>query len=94
MPLNVEVFASHAGQDHEELFREMINKGYKILITQVATDGGKNWLGKELNKDNFEEFKQDSIKYGFHIGLEGGYMDSLVLDGPIFDKEIEIINSI
>src|SRR3989338_11117260 len=31
MPLKVEVFASHAGLDHEEIFREMLNKGYKIL---------------------------------------------------------------
>ena len=92
MPLKVEVFASHAGYDHETLFREMINNGYKILITQVASDGGKKWLGKYINKNNFEEFKQDSIKYGYHIGLEGGYMDSLVIDGPIFNKKIEITN--
>ena len=92
MPLNVEVFASHAGYDHEELIKEMLNKGYKILITQVATDGGKKWLGQYISKDNFEEFKKDSIKYGYHIGLEGGYMDTLVTDGPIFKKKIEIIN--
>src|SRR3989344_4367130 len=93
MPLNVEVFASHAGHDHEELFRDMINRGYKIIITQIATDGGKKWLGQEINKDNFEDFKQDSIKYGYHIGLEGGYMDSLVIDAPIFNKKLEILDS-
>ena len=93
MPLNVEVFASHSGEDHEIIFREMIRKRYKILITQIATDGGKKWLGKEINKENFEDFKKDSLKYGFHIGLEGGYMDSLTVDGPIFNKRLEIINS-
>ena len=92
-PLKVEVFASHAGEDHELIFRDMISKDYKIIITQIATDGGKKWLGKEVNKANFEDFKKDSQKYGFHIGLEGGYMDSLVTDAPIFNKKLEIINS-
>ena len=93
MPLNVEVFASHAGLDHEELIKDMINKGYRILITQVATDGGKKWLGRELNKDSFEEFKKDSVKYGYHIGMEGGYMDTLVLDSPLSNKSLEITSS-
>jgi len=93
LPLKIEVFASHAGEDHELLFRDMINKGYKIIITQVASDGGKNWLGKEINKENFEDFKKDSVKYGFHIGLEGGYMDSLVIDAPFFNKKLEILDA-
>lgn len=93
IPLKVEVFASHAGEDHEKIFREMINKGYKIIITQIATDGGKKWLGKEINESNFEELKKDSIKYGFNLIFEGGYMDSLVLDGPIFNKKLEILDS-
>ena len=93
MPLCVEVFASHAGEDPEKVFRKILEKGYKILITQVATDGGKKWLGKEISSSNFEEFKKDSINYGFHILFEGGYMDSLVIDGPIFNKRLEIISS-
>lgn len=92
MPLNIKVFASHAGKNHEKIFREMMDKNYKIIITQIATDGGKKWLGKEINKNSFEDFKQDSIKYGFHLGLEGGYMDSLVIDGPIFNKKLEILD--
>src|SRR3989344_3145714 len=91
MPLKVEVFASHAGLDHEEIMKEMLDKGYKIIITQVASDGLMKWLGKEINKNNFNELKKDSIKYGFHLGAEGGYYDSLTISGPIFgDKEIII----
>lgn len=92
-PYKIEVFAAHSGFDHEELFRDMLARGYKIMITQVATDGGSRWLGREITKDNFEEFKADSIKYGFHIGLEGGYMDSLALDAPFFSKRLEILES-
>lgn len=89
----VEVFATHSGLDHDKLIEEMLDKGYRILITQVATDGGEKWLGKEITKNNFNQLKRDSIKYGFHIGFEGGYMDTFVLDAPIFSKRLEVIKS-
>ena len=54
LPLKIEVFASHAGLDHEEVFLEILDKGYKILITQVASDGLMKWLDKEITKENFE----------------------------------------
>jgi diphthine-ammonia ligase len=89
----VEVFAAHAGHDHDKLIEEMLKDGYRIMITQVATDGGSRWLGREITNDNFDELKKDSEKYGFHIGFEGGYMDTFVLDAPIFPKKIDIIRS-
>nr|MBI4156709.1 diphthine--ammonia ligase [Candidatus Woesearchaeota archaeon] len=90
--LKIEVFAAHAGEDHEELFRSMIDSGYKIMITQVAADGLINWLGKVVNKENFNQLVKDSEKYGFHVGFEGGSADSLVLDAPLFKEELQAIN--
>ena len=94
LPLGVEVYASHAGSDHETLFREMLDKGYEILISQVASDGLIKWLGKTITTENFEDLKKDSIKYGFHLGFEGGMADTLVLDGPIFNEKLEILDSV
>ena len=91
MPLRVEVFASHAGYDHEEIVAQMIKKGYDIRITQVASDGlGEAWLGRQITQDAFNELRKRSQKYGFHIGFEGGYADTFVCDGPIFSKRIII----
>lgn len=92
--LGVEVFAAHKDRDHEELLHEMINKGYEIVITQFATEGlNEKWLGKKLDKNSIKELKRLSDKYGFHIGGEGGPFDTLVVDGPIFDKKLKIIES-
>ncbi|MBI2133436.1 diphthine--ammonia ligase [Candidatus Woesearchaeota archaeon] len=89
MPSKTEVFASHAGYDHEEIIEKMIKKGYDIRITQVASEGlGSEWLGKQITKTTFEDLKKRSQKYGFHIGFEGGYADTFVCDGPIFKKRI------
>ena len=89
----MEVFAAHAGQDHDQIIKDMIDRGYEIIITQIASDGLKNWIGKSLNKENFNSFVRDSVKYGFHVGGEGGYYDSLVVDGPIFNQKLEILSS-
>jgi len=93
LPSGMEVFAAHAGQDHDQIIKDMIDRGYEIIITQIASDGLKNWIGKSLNKENFNSFVRDSVKYGFHVGGEGGYYDSLVVDGPIFNQKLGILSS-
>jgi len=90
--VGVEVFAAHAGLDHEEVFKEMIAKGYEIMLTQVASDGLSKWLGKKITKENFAELEKDSKKFGFHLGFEGGYGDTFVCNSPLFSKKI-VVNS-
>ncbi|MBI2656739.1 diphthine--ammonia ligase [Candidatus Woesearchaeota archaeon] len=89
-PLKVEAFASHSGEEHDLVMEEMLKKGYEILITQIASDGLKEWLGKKITKENFSQLKKDSVKYGFHIGFEGGYADTLVTDCPLYTKKLVI----
>jgi len=89
-PLGIEVFAAHAGEEHDLVLEKMLEKGYEIMITQVASEGLMRWLGKKLTKENFHELKEDSVAFKFHIGFEGGYADTLVLDGPIFSKRLQV----
>ena len=90
LPLGIETFASHAGLDHDRLIEEMLEKNYKIMITQFAAEGlNEQWLGKILTKESFNELRKLSLKYGFHIGGDGSSFDSFVLDCPLFNKKIE-----
>ncbi len=92
--LGVEVFASHNGEDEEDLMHTMIADGYEIVITEIASDGlTEEWLGKTLTLENFEKLKLLSKKYGFDLLGEGGYYNSLVINGPIFTKQIKIVDS-
>jgi len=93
-PLKVEVFASHAGLDQEEVMLEMLDKGYIFVITQVASDGLMNWLGKEITKENIKIFFNDSKRYGFNVIGEGGYYDSLVLTCPIFKNKKIVLDEV
>ena len=89
--MKIEVFAAHAGMDHDAVMEEMLARGYVFLITQVASDGLLPWLGKTLTKENLPQLLADSRKYGFHCGGEGGYYDTLTIDGPIFAKRLEVV---
>ena len=88
--LKVDAFAAHSGEDHDLIMEQMLQNGYEIMITQIASDGLKDWLGKKITKDNFAQLRKDSVKYGFHIGFEGGYADTLVLDCPLFTKRMAV----
>ncbi len=92
--LGIEVFATHTGLDEEDLLNEMIKKGYEIIITEIAADGfNKDWLGKKIDKTTLQELKELSTKYGFNVLGEGGSYNTLVVDGPIFPKKLEIADS-
>ena len=90
----IDVIVPYENLTSEELFDRTINAGFDIMLTDVATDGlGPEWLGKKLNKETAEEFKKLSKKFGFDCLGEGGYYNSLVIDGPIFNKRIEVVSS-
>ena len=87
-PLKIEAFAAHAGEDHDLMMEKMLENDFEILITQIASDGLKDWLGKRVTKENFPQLRKDSVKYGFHIGFEGGYADTLVTNCPFFSRKL------
>ena len=92
-PYAIEVFAAHSGLEHLDVLKQMVKEGYEIMITQVASEGLPGWLGQKITPDNIGQLEKDSIKFGFHVGGEGGYYDSFVLDAPAFSKRIVLEDS-
>ena len=92
--LGLKCFAPLWHKEQAMLLREMIEGGFDIRMASVAAEGlGKEWLGKRLNKTDFEKLLELNKKIGIHIGGEGGEYETLVLDGPIFKKWIEVKKS-
>ncbi len=92
--LKLKCFAPYWHCDIEEYLQEIIDAGFKVVITAIAAEGlGKELLGKELTPELLSELKQICKKTRFHLGFEGGEAESIVLDGPIFKKRLEIVDS-
>ncbi len=87
----IEVIVPYENYTSEELLEEEVKSGFEIMITQVASDGlGPEWLGRRITEETLEELKRISKKFGMDVLGEGGYYDTLTLDGPIFKKRIEV----
>ncbi|MBQ6219173.1 MAG: TIGR00289 family protein [Methanosphaera sp.] len=74
-----------------EYMNQIIDLGFEVIITGVSAYGlTKDWLGKKITKKTIEELIKLNEKYGIHPAFEGGEAETLVIDGPIFDRKIVI----
>jgi len=91
--LGIKLFAPFWGVDGEKFLRETIDLGYEVIIVSVSTLGlDKSWLGRRIDHETVDELLKLK-KFGLNIVFEGGEAETLVLDGPIFKKRIEILES-
>ena len=75
-------------ENRESLTNEFIDYGFKAVIKKVNLKTlGKEFLGKELNKDVVNEVK----KLGCDPSGENGEYHTLVFDGPIFKQRVKFI---
>jgi len=80
--------------DPERYLIELIKEGFEAIIVSVAAGGfDASWLGRKLDLQTLEDLKRVRDKFGVHIGGEGGEYETLVIDGPIFTKRIEIVDA-
>jgi uncharacterized protein (TIGR00290 family) len=71
----------------EKVLEEFINLGFKAVVVSCKADlFGKEFVGKYVDKDLLDELKARKI---CPCG-ENGEFHTLVVDGPIFQKRIEI----
>lgn len=80
--------------DPVEYMNEIITLGFEVIITSVSAEGlDESWLGKKIDDDALDEIIKLNKKYGMHAAFEGGEAETLVLDGPLFNKSIKIIDA-
>lgn len=71
----------------DRIFEEFINLGFKAVIVSCKADlFGKEFIGRYVDKDILGELKARKI---CPCG-ENGEFHTFVIDGPIFEKRIEI----
>jgi len=89
--LSLKIFSPlwHINQETE--MREIVREGYKFIMTKVAAEGlDHTWLGKEVKPEMIDKLAALKEKIGLNVAGEGGEFETLVLDGPMFNKKIEL----
>ncbi len=90
----LKVFSPLWQKNQEEEMRELLRNDFKIIFTAVAAEGlDKSWLGKIIDEKDINRLVELNKKSKINIAGEGGEFESFVLDGPLYKKEIKIIDS-
>jgi uncharacterized protein (TIGR00290 family) len=80
------------GRDQNKIMTDFIELGFQARVLATRADLlGKEWLGRVVDKDflkDIAELKKDITPCG-----EAGEFHTLVVDGPIFKKRLEILNA-
>jgi len=93
--LSIQSFAPLWEITSEELWQELFDNHFSVMITAVAADGfTEKWLGQIVDENNILELKALSRKHRFHLGFEGGEAETLVLDMPLYQKKITVKNAV
>jgi len=80
--------------DQIEHLRELTAAGFKIIISGVfAEPFTKKWLGREIDEKAIKELEKLKKTHYINPAGEGGEIETLAIDGPIFKKRIEIVDA-
>ena len=92
--LNLRLFAPLWGKEQEAGIREMVKAKIKFIIVKIASQGlDKSWLGREITEKDIDKLVEINEKFGFNVAGEGGEFETLVLDAPMFKKQLKILES-
>ena len=91
--LNLECLNPLWHKDEFEYLEELIKNNFEIIITGIAAFPlDEKWLGRKINKQFIEDARQLHDKYKIHPAGEGGEFETFVLDCPLFQRGLEIID--
>lgn len=77
----------------KQYMRRVLDAGFSAVITAVSAGGlDGSWLGRSITPDSLAELQALSERHGFALDFEGGEAETFVLDCPLFERPIEILD--
>lgn len=80
--------------DQDDILNDFINQGFVSVITACNKDFmGEEWLGRKLDAKFLADIAEMQKSSDITTCGEMGEFHTLVIDGPIFKKRIEIVET-
>jgi len=77
-----------------EVLNKLIVLGFKTIVVTARADLlGQQWLGKEVDEQFIIDWEQLKKKHNITPDQEAGLYHTLVLAGPIFKGQLEIVKT-
>lgn len=79
--------------DQRALLKMLIVKNFMVIISGVfAFPLDESWLGKQIDGEVIARLVELQSKYGISPSGEGGEIETTVLDAPLFNKRIKVVD--
>ncbi len=92
--LGLRLFSPLWRKDQGMLLRDMVDAGIEAMIVNVSAEGlGNEWLGRMLDAEVIESLEMLSASRGVNPSGEGGEYETLVIDSPMHDSCLEILDA-
>jgi uncharacterized protein (TIGR00290 family) len=88
--LGIEAVEPLWGKSTESILTGFINAGFEAVVVGAQADKiGEEWLGRRVDRDFMNYLKSNNVD----LCGENGEYHTLVLNGPLFKRRLEIIES-
>jgi len=82
------------GERQDKLLRDFVNFGFEaIVVTTKADLLGQEWLGRKIDLDFISQLLELQKTKNITPCGEAGEYHTLVIDGPLFQKRMEILET-
>ncbi len=89
--LNIKYYEPLWKRNRKEILAKFVSEGFEAIVV-CTIDKAKGLLGRVIKKDTISEFIEDTKRMNIDLCGEDGEFHTLVIDGPIFKKLLEIGN--
>jgi ABC transporter with metal-binding/Fe-S-binding domain ATP-binding protein len=87
--LGIKSFTPLWHKDQMLMLQQQVRAGFQIMIVGVFAQGfNETWLGRIIDETALDELMRLHKRCQINIAGEGGEFETLVLDGPIFNKRL------
>ena len=82
------------GESQDKVMRDFIDLGFKAIIVATKSDlFGEEWLGREIDQDFIRHLGELRETKDITPCGEAGEYHTFVIDGPLFKKRVEILET-
>jgi diphthine-ammonia ligase len=81
------------GRDPEQNLVEFVDKGFEAIVVVVNADLGEEWLGRKIDNNFLHDINRLKRERDIHVCGQLGEYHTLVTDGPLFKKRLEVVRS-
>ncbi len=79
--------------DQKALLETLVEKQFQVIISGIfAYPLDEKWLGKQIDAQVIARLLELKNQYGVSPSGEGGEIETTVLDAPMFEQKIEIVD--